>query len=59
MIGLREDKDPENCFHIKHSNFTRLDFLSVCPCTFSHMLFFSINFFILFFTFCLLTQIHS
>ena len=28
MIGLREDKDPENCFHIKHSKFTRLDFLS-------------------------------
>ena len=22
MIGLREDKDLENCFHLKHLNFT-------------------------------------
>lgn len=30
-----EDKDLENCFHIKHLNSQRHDSLSVCSCTFS------------------------
>ena len=44
VIGLSEDKDPENCLFIKDSNFPKVWLSWVCPCTFPHVLFSSINF---------------
>ena len=49
MIGLREDKDREDCHLIKDLNSTKDMFLSlwVPLCAFPCVLFFSINFFFL------------
>ena len=57
---LREDTDGENSPFIKDLNFPKAQLsLWACPCPFPHVLFFSINFFTLFFAFCLLDWIRS
>ena len=58
--GLREDTDGENSPFIQDLNFPKAQLsLWACPCPFPQALFVSINFFTLFFTFCLLDWIRS